>query len=81
VRGAANAPAHITTSLISIFVVCGVRVVWIYTYFAAVKTLPGLMVIYPVTWGLAAISHSICYFAVLGNIKKIFTKKEICYEK
>ncbi len=62
------------TSLISIFVVCGVRVVWIYTYFAAVRTLPGLMVIYPVTWALAAMSHSICYFAVFKKVKRSIQK-------
>jgi len=70
------------TSLISIFVVCGVRVIWIYTYFASVATLPALMVIYPITWGFAALSHSICYFMVLKrNAQKLKCKKEISYEE
>ena len=70
------------TSLISIFVVCGVRIIWIYTYFAKVGTLPALMVIYPITWGLAALSHSACYFWVLKrNTQKIKGEKELKYEK
>lgn len=51
-------------ALISIFGVCGVRLLWIYTVFQSYHTLGTLMLIYPLTQLLAAISHTICYIFV-----------------
>lgn len=57
-------------ALISIFGVCGVRLVWIFTYFQANATLESLMVIYPITWVLASVSHGLCYFFVVNKMRK-----------
>lgn len=57
-------------ALISIFGVCGVRLLWIYTYFQTHASLEKLMVIYPVTWVLASLSHGICYLFVVNKIRK-----------
>lgn len=46
-------------ALISIFGVCGVRLFWIFAVFPNYKTLGALMVIYPITQGIAAISYII----------------------
>ena len=57
-------------AIASIFFVCGVRVLWIYTGFAANPSLETLMLIYPVTQGLAALSHSACFFCLQRKRKK-----------
>lgn len=49
--------------IITLFFVCVMRVVCVYTVFAAVPKIEVLYWSYPVTWGLAFIAHSI-YFAV-----------------
>lgn len=63
-------------ALISIFGVCGVRLVWIFTYFKAHASLENLMVIYPITWVIASLSHGLCYFFVVNKIRKQREKEE-----
>ncbi len=46
---------------ITITSVCGFRVVWIYTVFAAMPTLEVLYASYPITWGLAALFDFCCF--------------------
>ncbi len=55
--GASLIPMAITISS-----VCGFRVVWIFTVFAASPTLTTLYVSYPVTWALAAFFDFVCFF-------------------
>ncbi len=57
--GASLVPMAITISS-----VCGFRVVWIFTVFAAFPALQTLYVSYPVTWGLATLLDFICFFIV-----------------
>jgi len=57
-------------AIVSIFTVCGVRLVWIYTVFAQNRTLETLMVIYPITQGMAAISHTVCYCLLQRRLKR-----------
>ena len=47
--------------LVSIAGVCGVRLIWVYTVFAAQKTLPSLYMCYPVSWFIAGVIQSICF--------------------
>ena len=54
----------------SIFFVCGVRILWLNTYFAAHPSLGVLMFIYPITQTLASISHMLCYLRVKRRISK-----------
>ena len=63
--GASFIPMVITISF-----VCGFRVIWIFTVFAAVPTLEVLYVSYPITWGLAALFDFICYFFVKRRMEK-----------
>lgn len=49
--------------------VCGVRLLWIYTVFPQEKTLATLMFIYPVTQGIAALCHTVCYLNVRRKIR------------
>lgn len=46
-------------ALISVFGVCGVRLFWIFAVFPNYRTLGSLMVIYPVTQAIAAVSYTI----------------------
>ena len=47
--------------LISIFGVCGIRIVWIYTIFAQHRDLKTLYVSYPVSWIITGSLHLICF--------------------
>ena len=50
---------------------CGIRLLWVYTVFDRSRSLETLMVIYPITRGIAAVSHSICYLLLVRKIKKV----------
>ncbi|MGN0907648.1 MAG: MATE family efflux transporter [Bullifex sp.] len=43
--------------LISIFCICGFRIMWIFTYFAYHHTLQSLYIAYPLSWTLATVFH------------------------
>ena len=47
---------------ITLLGICGFRVVFIYTYFAAHHTLEALYASYPVSWIITVIAQLICYF-------------------
>lgn len=51
-------------AMITIGGVCGVRLIWIYTVFAKVKTFEILMMIYPVSWAITAVGIIGAYFVV-----------------
>lgn len=42
--------------------ICGFRVLFVYTYFAAHRTLEVLYLSYPISWILTIIAQTICYF-------------------
>ncbi len=63
--GASLLPMGITMTF-----VCGFRIVWIYTVFAAYPTLTVLYLSYPITWLLASLCDLICYFVVKRRIIK-----------
>lgn len=55
---------------------CALRVIWVYTAFAAFPYAETLYLSYPVTWAITATAHFIfCYF----NMKKL--KKQLCDPK
>ena len=47
----------IAPMLISMFCICGVRIMWVFTYFAAHHTLQSLYIAYPLSWTVAAVFH------------------------
>ncbi len=56
--------------LVSLTGACAFRVLWIYTVFAANRTLPTLYLSYPVSWGITFAAHLICYLVVLKKVKR-----------
>ena len=47
--------------MISLTGACLLRVVWIYTFFAANPTLEVLYISYPVSWLITFATHFVCY--------------------
>lgn len=50
--------------LASIVGVCGIRITWIYTVFAAKPTLQTLYISYPISWAITALVHFICFVLI-----------------
>ena len=50
--------------LVSLTGACAMRILWIFTVFQMQHTLFSLYVSYPVSWGLTAAAHLICYLIV-----------------
>lgn len=57
-------------AIVSVFGVCGIRLLWIYTAFAKAPGMEMLMIIYPITQTIAAIIHSVCYIRLKKRIVK-----------
>ena len=55
---------------------CGLRLVWIYTVFAANPSMKLLYLSYPLSWVLTTCAQYICYFSVR---KKAFAQNEAEY--
>ncbi len=56
--------------LVSIFGVCGIRIVWIYTVFAHFHTLQTLYISYPISWCVTAAIQLACYIMYKKRILK-----------
>lgn len=61
IRGMGNS---IAPTILMIFGVCGVRVLWIYTVFAKLHTLQSLYLSYPVSWIITSIAQLILFCSV-----------------
>ena len=48
--------------VVTIIGACGLRVLWIYTVFPLDRTFFTLFLSYPITWGVTAAVHAVCYF-------------------
>ena len=48
--------------IVSLTGACLLRIVWIYTFFAANPTLDTLYISYPISWGATFLIHMLCYF-------------------
>lgn len=59
-------------ALVALIGICGVRIIWIYTIFAAHHTFGTLMVVYPFSWVVTSI--------VLIGVYFVFTKKVLIKE-
>lgn len=57
-------------AIVSIFGVCGIRLLWIYTVFSQNRNMDTLMQIYPITQGIAVMSHTLCYILLRKRIDK-----------
>ena len=56
--------ASLTPMIVSALGACGLRIVWIYTIFAANRTTRVLFTSYPVTWIITTVVHIICYIII-----------------
>lgn len=56
--------------LVSLTGACLLRVIWIYTVFAADHRLEVLYFSYPFTWTVTALVHLICFFVVYRKLRK-----------
>ena len=72
----------------SILCVCGFRILWIFTYFAAFKAtgaspedcLTILYASYPISWIMATLVHAACFIIFFGIAKKKAAKEELSAE-
>jgi Na+-driven multidrug efflux pump len=55
---------------ISIVGICGTRVLWIHTGFAAVRTYANLMLAYPISWVVTAVAQGVAYALVIRSINR-----------
>ncbi len=61
----------ITPMITSMMGACGLRVLWIYTFFAWNRTLPMLYLSYPISWFLTTAVHLLFYFKAYRNTKRL----------
>ena len=60
----------VTPTIVSLAGACGVRVLWIYTAFAANRSWFMLYLSYPVSWAVALLGHLICFIIFFHRWKK-----------
>ncbi len=56
--------------VVSITGACAFRVIWIYTVFAAHRTLETLYISYPISWALTGICHCICFLVLKHRMEQ-----------
>lgn len=57
-------------ALISVIGVCGTRLLWVYTVFAANRSFLTLIKVYPISWGITAAAVCISYFVIKKHAYK-----------
>lgn len=67
---------------VSLLGACVFRIFWIYTVFAADRTLDILYLSYPISWLLTFSAHAVCYFFAKARTRKRFLaeKESVCCE-
>lgn len=58
----------LSSTLISVFGACGVRIIWIYTVFARFHTMEMLFIVHPITWIITTVCLLLCYFICLRRV-------------
>ena len=56
--------------IVSLLGACGLRIVWIFTYFQDHHTLEVLYLSYPISWAVTAFVHLICFLIVRRKLPK-----------
>ena len=56
--------------IVSLAGACGLRILWVFTIFQMNPTLQTLYLSYPVTWGITAVCHFICFALLFYRLKK-----------
>lgn len=55
--------------MVSLIGACGLRVLWIFTVFQWERSLFVLYISYPISWGLTALCHFLCWYVVMRRHK------------
>lgn len=55
--------------LVSLFGACGLRIIWIYTYFAYHKTIETLYISFPISWIITTAAHFVCFLVTYRVVK------------
>jgi len=63
-------------AIVAIFGICGVRVGWVYTGFAANPTFRTLLIAYPVSWAVTAAAQFIVYLLYVRHLDRTEPEKE-----
>lgn len=58
----------VTPMIVSFIGSCVLRIVWVFTIFRVMHTLPSLYISYPITWGLTLTVHIICFLFVFHHL-------------
>lgn len=58
-------------ALVCVLGICGIRVVYIYTIYPSIASFNNLMIIYPISWIITAISLIIIYFIIHRKVYRI----------
>ncbi len=56
--------------IVSLLGACVFRVIWIYTIFQWDRTLRTLYISYPISWGVTAAAHLVCFVVVFRKLRK-----------
>ncbi len=56
--------------MVSLTGACIFRVIWIFTIFKASPTIPTLFISYPISWGMTAAIHLICYLILVRKLPR-----------
>lgn len=57
--------------LVSLAGACGLRILWIFTVFQWSRSLETLFISYPISWGITAAVHMVCYFFAIKKWKAV----------
>jgi len=69
--------AALMPTFISLVGICGLRVAWIYTVFAAVPTLEMVYWSYPVSWVVTSLIDAVCFFVLFRRMKRRFAAEDV----
>lgn len=62
--------------IVTVFGVCGIRLIWVYTAFALNKTLTMLYISYPISWLVTLLLHFVSFALVNRKVSKQFKEIE-----
>ena len=69
--GVVRGLGHSTLPAVVTFLGCCVlRIVWIYTFYAANPSLERLFAVYPVSWIITTAAHCVCFFVIRRRMRK-----------
>lgn len=62
-------------TIVSLLGACGLRILWIFTFFQWNRSLTSLYISYPITWIITGITHMICYAIIWKKVVNPIAKQ------